>query len=256
MGKIMFKLKNLVNLTGAAALVLCGFSLAGCASTKYSLAESASPMAILGVAGNTHVPYYSEEVREDEYGEEDGLLSNAINGFLGRNNPEIQTAADRVAYAENAFRRIVPEATGIEVLPKETVLASPTYDDIGKNSILSYVDVKIRGDGYKFMDDIGSKKARLIAAETGASSFVFLDFTFKKYIKGSGDNLNADLGAMGIMSVIVFDKTGKKVIHDDFTVISDKSVEMRWTKYDKDEMVELFPDVIDQLISRFVVKYL
>ncbi len=252
----MFNLKKMAKGAVFALFILSAFSLSGCATTKYSLLESASPIAILGIAGNTHIPYYSSEVRDDEYGEEDGLLSNAINGFLGRNNPEIQTAADRVSYAEDAFRRIVPEATGIEVLPKETVLASPTYDNIGKNSVLSYIDVKIRGDGYKFMDDIGAKKAREIAKETGANSFIFLDFTFKKYIKGDGDNLKADLGAMGMMSVLVYNAEGKRVIQDDFTVISDGDVPMRMTKYDKDAMVELFPGVIDQLINLFIVKYL
>ena len=230
--------------------------LVGCASTKYSMTESASPVAILGVCGNTHVPYYSSEVRDDEYGEEDGLLSNAINSFFGKNNPEIQTAADRVDYAEDAFRRILPEVAGVEVVPKEVVMNSPTYANIGKNSLLSYIDVKIRGEGYKFMDDIGSKKARLISRETGAKSLVFLSFTFKKYIKDDGDNLNANLGAMGIMNVLMYNEHGKKVLEDEFTVISPESVEMRMTKYDKDEMVELFPSVIDQLINKFIVKYL
>ncbi len=79
---------------------------------------------------------------------------------------------------------------------------------------------------------------------------------FKKYIKGNGDNLKADLGAMGTMNVIMYNSNGKKVIDDQFTVISNESVEMYLTKYDKDAMVELFPDVIDQLINRFIVKYL
>ena len=239
----------------AAFFVFLPVLFASCASAKFSLSESASPIAILGVSGNTHVPYYSEEVREDEYGEEDGLLSNALNNFLGKNNPEILTAADRVEYAEEAFRRLVPEATGVEIVPKEVVLNSPTFESIGKNSVLSYIDVKIRGEGYKTMDDIGSKKARLIMKETGAKSIVFLDFTFKKYIKGDGHNLKADLGAMGIMNVLLFNEDGKRVFEDEFTVISPESVEMRMTKYDKDAMVELFPSVIDQLINQFIVKY-
>lgn len=61
---------------------------------------------------------------------------------------------------------------------------------------------------------------------------------------------------MGMMSVLVYNAEGKRVIQDDFTVISDGDVPMRMTKYDKDAMVELFPGVIDQLINLFIVKYL
>lgn len=240
-------------------LLACAASavFSGCASNRFSITgDNASPIAILCVSGNTHVPYYSEEVRDDEYGDEDGVLSNALNGFFGKSNPEIQTAPDRVEYAEDAFRRLVTENAGIDVVPKETVLASQAYDDIGKYNVLAFTDVKIRGEGYKYIDDIGAKKARVIMQETGANSCIFLDFVFKKYIKGNGDNLKADLGAMGTMNVIMYNSNGKKVIDDQFTVISNESVEMYLTKYDKDAMVELFPDVIDQLINRFIVKYL
>ena len=58
------------------------------------------------------------------------------------------------------------------------------------------------------------------------------------------------------MNVLMYNEDGKKVLEDEFTVISPESVEMRMTKYDKDEMVELFPSVIDQLINKFIVKYL
>lgn len=248
---------NCVKVSALLSVLTAAVLSAGCASNKFSITENgSSPIAILCVSGNTHVPYYSEEVRDDEYGDEDGVLSNALNGFFGRSNPEIQTAPDRVEYAEDAFRRLVTENAGVEVVPKETVLASKTYDDIGKYNLLAFTDVKIRGEGYKYIDDIGAKKAQAIMQETGANSCIFLDFVFKKYIKGNGDNLKADLGAMGTMNVIMYNSRGRKVIDDQFTVISNESVEMYMTKYDKDAMVELFPDVIDQLINRFIVKYL
>lgn len=227
-----------------------------CASTNYSLLESASPMAVLGVSGNTHVPYYSSEVRDDEFGEEDGLISNAVNAFFGKNNPEILTAADRVDFAEDAFRRLMMENAGVEVVDKKIVMNSPTFAGIGKNSVLAFTDVKIRGKGYKFMDDIGSKKARLIMAETGAKSLVFMSFTFKKMILGDGTNFKGDLAARGDMNILVYNDQGKKVIEDNFTVISANTTELYMTKYDKEAIVEMFPDVIEQLINKFIVKYL
>lgn len=229
--------------------------LESCLSNNFLLNESTSPLMIMQMSCNTHVPYYSDEVRDDEYGDEDGLISNAINSFLGKNNPEIQTVPDRLTYAEDSFRRLLPENAGVEVLDKQVLFDSPTYKNIGTGSMMSYLDVKYRSPDYKYMDDLGRKKARMICSETGAASLVFINFTFKKAIV-DGSNLKGDVAAWAQMDIRLYDKTGKKVVDDVFTTTSSTTTELYLTKYDKEAIVEMFPDLIDELISKFIVKYL
>ncbi len=243
------------SLLAAAVLFCSGFIFTSCLSNSFSMTESGSPVVLMQVVTNTHVPYYSEETRDDEYGDEDGILSNAINGFLGKNNPEIQTVPDRALYIEEAFRRLMAENAGIEVLDKQILFESPTYKNIGEGSVMSYLDVKYRLPDYKFMDDIGAKKARLICRETGAKSLVFLNFTFKKVI-ADGSNLKGQVAARAEMEITVYNDQGKRVIHDTSVTQSLETTELYLTKYDKDAVVEMFPALIEELINKFIVKYL
>ena len=45
------------------------------------------------------------------------------------------------------------------------------------------------------------------------------------------------------------------ILSDDFEVTSLETVHISMLDYDKDELVEMFPDLIDQLINQFIVKY-
>ncbi len=43
---------------------------------------------------------------------------------------------------------------------------------------------------------------------------------------------------------------------DTFTADSSQLVEILKTNYDKDALVELFPEIIDLVINQFIVKYM
>lgn len=226
--------------------------LTGCASTNFSISES-GPFAIMSVSSNISVPYYSDETRDDEYGTEEGLLGNALTKFLEKNNPEILTALDRVDLCDSEIKRLMEENAGVSFIEKETVLDCEHYRKL-MEGLTGYTDVYLRADGYKSIDSIGSKNARLIMSETGAKNLIFAHFVFKKKIV-KGSKLSGDICAYASANFSVYDEKGKMILSDDFEVTSLETVHISMLDYDKDALVEMFPDLIDQLINQFIVKY-
>ncbi len=244
-------MKKSVSLMLTGALLSALFT--GCASTSFSIAES-GPYAIMSVSSNVNVPYYSDEVRDDEYGTEDGLISNAVNKFLGKNNPEIISAEDRVNLASDRLKALLEENGGVQVIDYDKVIESQQYSSI-KEGLIGFTDVKLRAYDYKSIDSIGSKKARLLMKETDSKNLIFATFTFKKRIV-KGSKLGGQICAYAAANFSVYNERGKNIINDDFEVQSAETIEISKLSYDKDELVELFPDLIDQLINQFIVKYM
>ena len=58
------------------------------------------------------------------------------------------------------------------------------------------------------------------------------------------------------MDVDIYDCRGHQKIMDTFTADSSQLVEILKTNYDKDALVELFPEIIDLVINQFIVKYM
>ena len=57
---------------------LSGALFIGCSSTKVINIADLSPVAIVNVAANQTLPYYSDETREDEYGDDEGVLTVTV----------------------------------------------------------------------------------------------------------------------------------------------------------------------------------
>ena len=122
-------------------------------------------------------------------------------------------------------------------------------------SIFTFSDTKIYADNYKKIDEIGSQKTKLLLRELNAKSTIFVTFTFnKKVVEGS--KLKGQITASVTMDVDVYDCRGHQKIMDTFTADSSQLVEILKTNYDKDALVELFPEIIDLVINQFIVKYM
>ena len=121
------------------------------------------------------------EERDDDYKDLDGMITNSINKIFGKNNPEIQTAQDRINYADEQFAYLLETNMGITVVPKDKIINSKQYKAITP-SIFTFSDTKIYADNYKKNDEIGSQKTKLLLRELNAKSTIFVTFTFNKKV--------------------------------------------------------------------------
>ncbi|MBR1722746.1 MAG: hypothetical protein IJ727_09750, partial [Treponema sp.] len=102
--------------------------LESCGSTKIIIEET-SPVALISVIGNTQVPWVDDEEETSSTGEPEaeGLISSMASRFTDAQNPEILTAVDRLDYAYDSVIQILPEMTGLQLIPKEDLLSSEAY---------------------------------------------------------------------------------------------------------------------------------
>ena len=93
--------------------------LSSCISNNFAI-KANEPVAILSVRGTLNVPWLEE--RDDDYKDLDGMITNSINKIFGKNNPEIQTAQDRINYADEQFAYLLETNMGITVVPKDKII--------------------------------------------------------------------------------------------------------------------------------------
>ena len=134
------------------------------------------------------------------------------------------------------------------------VKAAENYVSINEN-IFNLLDSTIGATGFKKLNTIGGKRARLLMQEIGAKSLIFVDFDFRKTVL-SGTKWNGKIAPMLSMKVHLVNARGKEVISRTFTLKGSESVRSSGKKYDKDALVELYPALIDNAISQFVVSYI
>lgn len=232
-------------------VVIVSLLLSSCISNSFSI-ETNNPVAILSVRGTLNVPWLEE--RDEDYQDLDGVLTNSINKLFGKNNPEIQTAQDRIDYADERIAQLLEENAGITVLPKEQVISSEQYKSITQ-SVFAVADTKVYANGYKKIDEISPKKSRLLLKELGGESTIFADFTFNKVVV-DGSKLKGKITAHITMNIDVYDSHGNHKVMDTFQADSSTLLEISKDDYDRDALVELFPDLTDLVINQFIVKYL
>ncbi len=61
---------------------------------------------------------WQSENQDSDEDDSDNLLTGMANRILDSRNPEIETAIDRLDYADESFRRIAGEIAGLSVLQK------------------------------------------------------------------------------------------------------------------------------------------
>lgn len=245
-------MKKILSLCSIVLLCVCCFF--GCASTSLELANYA-PVAVVTVLGNQSLPWVESENFQadanDDFDDETGLLSTMVNKLMNGNNPEYLTAADRVQYAAESFSYLLEENAGIAVIPSETVLHSQAYTDASRN-IFSYLESRVAAQGYKNLMQLGAKRARLIMQETGAKSLLMADFVFRKKLV-SGTKQRGEVAAYVTMEVRFLDERGRETLNKTYEVLSANTVHIASTKYNVDELLDLYAEAIETVINQFIV---
>ena len=232
-------------------IILASTLFTSCVSNKIVLSDY-TPMAVLSVRGNQSIPW--KEERDEDYQDLDGVITSSMNKLFGKSNPEIQTNKDRINYADERFAYLLEENVGISVVPKENVINAENYKSINQ-SVFAIADTKIYADDYKKIEELSNQKTKLLLRELNAGSSVFITFTFNKIIV-EGSKLKGTMTASVTMDIDIYDNRGRQKLMDSLTAESSTLLEISKDKYDKDALVELFPDLIDLVINQFAVKYL
>lgn len=229
------------------------FFICGCASNKITI-QDYSPMAIFSMSSNVSVGWQNDGFNKDENIKTGGVLSDQLNKLVDKNNPEHFTSAQRLLYADTAFHEKLYELAGIELIDKETFLSSDTYLDQAA-SAFAYMESRDFLDGYKRIQSIGRKKARLIMQELGLKGMLRVDFNFEKKLL-RGNKWNGEVTAIAEMKVYIINSRGKESRPIVLTQQSPVRIQISNRKYDQQALVDLFPDLIDSLVANFVMKYL
>lgn len=242
--------KQMRVLLGTMALCV-GF--AGCKSAAQIDIHEYSPVAIVSVYGNSTLPWYTpEENRVSNEQETGGLLSKYVNQALGANNPEMQTVQTRIDMAAESLRGIL-EQNGIEVISHEELSKTTPYT-AKQIKWLSYLDKDLGADGFRIMDYSNSKRNRTICQQTGAKSTIFAEFKFEKEKKNVG-LVGHEVAARVTMLVYVADSNGKKVLKKKYSGVSAQTTPYKNGNWDKQTVVDMFPDLIESVIHQFVFDY-
>ena len=221
--------------------------LTGCASTQVALQRS-TPAAVITIIGNPDVPWYSEDPEENS---DSGLLTNIVNNAVNSQNPELLTAIDRLDYADDSIRHILPEIAGCEILEKGSVVGTDTYKHLHA-SYFNTLSATKKATDYKDLSTIGAKNARMLMKEIGAKSLIVMDFSFYKL--RINKKAGKECAALAFMKIKVLDERGKEIINEEYTAQT-KPIKIYSDGYDKDELVALFPEAIDNVIQQFAVKH-
>ncbi|MCR4821689.1 MAG: hypothetical protein K5873_02315 [Treponema sp.] len=238
----------LLNITSLAAVL----AFTGCGSTKIALKEQ-SPMAVITIIGNTQVPWVDKEQEDSSSGEPEAesLLTSLASKAIDGNNIEILSAVDRLDYAYDSFARALPELTGIEVMPKESVLESETYKYMGQSYFNLLAPTK-KATGFKDFSTIGAKKARMFMDEIGAKSAMILSFTFQKDL-AKGSRANGKVKGIVTLKAKMLDNRGRETINKIYTASSPEPLKIASGYYDKDALIASLNDTIDIVINQFCI---
>lgn len=248
-------MRFLMKKTVCIAVVLAGCVaavLVGCKSAPVALNES-GPVAIISVTGNPALPWEKDD-NNDESDDGNGVLSTLVNKLVDGKNPELTTGKDRLDYAVDSFHALIEEIAGVEVIDDDIVRSASNYVSI-KENIFNLLESTIGATGFKKLNAIGAKRARLLQKEIGARILLFADFDFRKSVQ-SGTKWNGNIVPMLTMKVHLVNESGKEVVNRSFVLRGAEAVHSSGKTYDKDELVGLYPALIDNAISQFVVSYI
>ena len=205
------------------------------------------PIAIVSVSSNTTVPWYEENTNSSEEDDinEDGLINSMLNKSINAKNPEISSNKDRINYAEEKLISILQTKGGFELLDKDSVLNSKIYKGINGN-ILDFMSSSCIPAGYKKLSPDSRKIARMIMDNLGAKSLLYITFQFEK------EKSHSKVYARTTLGVRLLNDKGKLVIRKDYVGLSQNGAQMYGNSYDKQSLVDLFPESIEAAINKFL----
>lgn len=227
-----------------------GLFFASC-GTQINLADY-SKTAITAIEGN-QIVYKTNNLYEVKDEDKFGFLTTQLNTKLNGSNPEIATAQDRVVYAEESLKRILEEINSLEFIEKDTVINSGKYkaDSLG---LIDFTSANILAEGYKKgMTNPGKKNAKSLMKDIEANSLISAVFEFDKR------QTTNKVFAVAKMRVKFFNNEGKLIINKEYIAESENFVETETgvdATYDKDELVALFPEATDAVITKFAMEFI
>lgn len=241
--------KKIIAASLCAIITVSFFS--GCKSTEFT-PEVYSPVAIVTVNANYSLPWVVEE--KDRTNEEDGKISNSslnvfFNSLLNSSDPEILTAPARTDMAGEIIRNTFIN-NGFEVIPVEKVYETPSIKKSRLNFLNSVGGFK-PATGYKTYENPSSKREKDICSFTGAKSTMYFILEFRKEKKQTGF-LTSEIRAHVTLKANVTDSRGKKILKDSYVGISSDCVIMDNKNYDRNEVVELYPEAIQNAMNLFM----
>lgn len=242
--------KILKNICYFGFLVFFMSFAASCGSVQ-KIPQDSLPMAVFSMSSNTSVNWFDDGFNKDENIKTGGVLSDQLNKFIDKNNPEHFTAAQRLTLADQIFREKMQEIAGISVITPEEFLSSKIYDE-QTVSAFKYIEAREFLEGYKKIQTMGRKKSRLLIQELGLGGMFRLDFKFEKRLV-QGNNWNGKVTAVAEMKVYFIDKSGKENHPKVYTAVSPQKIEISGRKYDQQALVDLFPELIENMILKFIM---
>ena len=236
----------------ALTIAVCAILFAGCGSTQIAIEEH-SPIAIFSITGNSQVPWVADDPDNPDEADPDGFLTSMVNKMIDGQNPEIVTAIDRLDYADDSIRQILPEMTGCTILEKDKVISSTAYKNLNE-SYFNALSASKKATGYKDLMTIGSKPARITMNEIGAKSALIFDFTFQK--KPLKENRgNREFAGLVTMKAKLLNKQGKEIINKTYEVLCPERMKISNHKYDKDAFILTLNAGIDDAIRQFAMEF-
>lgn len=239
----------------SACIAALAFFFTGCVSTNKTDISGCSPAALISITGTKLVNWKTEKIydSDEDDSDNDGILNGLLNNTINKNSPEIATATDRLDYADESTRKILPEFAGLQILDKQTVFSSDFYKAKGR-VIMNSLEYKTKATGYKDISSIGGKAARILMRETNANSLIILDFSFKKKL-ADGTRKDGLIAGFAAMNVKFLDRTGKIIINKIYDCNSDKKIKIQDGYYSQTELVELLKSNIDLCLTQFALEF-
>ncbi len=239
----------------SACIAALAFFFTGCVSTNKTGISGCSPAALISITGTKLVNWKTEKIydSDEDDSDNDGILNGLLNNTINKNSPEIATATDRLDYADESTRKILPEFAGLQILDKQTVFSSDFYKAKGR-VIMNSLEYKTKATGYKDISSIGGKAARILMRETNANSLIILDFSFKKKL-ADGTRKDGLIAGFAAMNVKFLDRTGKIIINKIYDCNSDKKIKIQDGYYSQTELVELLKSNIDLCLTQFALEF-
>lgn len=227
---------------------ILGFSflLFSCASTKkdYSVYN---PLLTISVTGNSTLPWY-EEVNGEIKAAETGTLQDLINNKFKSVDPELVTSVDRLDSAEQSIRSSFENIFGTQVIEKQTLIESKAWTTLSE-SFFKTLNTNETATDLKDLRSASSFQIRSLCKELGAKGVIIADFEFyKKIVKGN--KYNGEISPYITMKLRIIDDKGKEQLYKTFKSTYAKSVHISGRDYDKNALVDLYPEAIESLINQ------
>ncbi len=240
-----------------AGVLFATFTFSASAARKWSLSSIGST-AIIGVVGNKNLSeqYDVPTAKDsDEENDDTGLIAVAIDKLFYKDDPEVLTGQDRVDYCEDYLRYALETIVGMKVAAQDDVLESEGYNAIVKDPFIA-MDYEISATGYtKNAKGLMGKKARSLMKELGVKSLVRATFKFDKVFDRES-KWKCNVMPRVKMTIFVYNEKGSQILMKDYITPSWQTIQVRKFKYDQAALIEMYPQLIENVINQFVMEYL